>query len=357
LTKNNTDDKIQKNRKAENQKEGRAEMTSELKSRKAENEEIQAANVAVKVTNIDSLLNENLISRWLKFAGVGVNSVQTYSKCIKQLAKYFAEKNIATPTREDLEDWRDSLIDSGKSASTVILYLTATKIFFRFLAQENLYPNIADRLKNRVRISNNHKKDALSVSQAKDLQRAIKGNNLKALRDKAIISLMLATGIRAISVCKADSCDIRQIDGNYYLFIQGKGRYEKSESVLLAPKVYSLIQAYLKARKVNGEKVLRNSPLFVSTSNRNKDGRLKTQAVSRMIKTNLRAIGIDTPSITCHSLRHTFGTVLAKEGVELWKIQNAMHHKNLQTSLIYINSLNRLKNNAEFIAAKVLLII
>lgn len=331
-------------------------MTSKFKINSAILENIQAENSAVEVTNINNFMNENFVARWLKFAGVGVNSVQTYSKCIKQLAKYFADNHISTPSREDLESWRDSLIDSGKSASTVILYLTATKIFFRFLAQENLYPNIADHLKNRVRISNNHKKDALSVSQAKDLQRAIKGNNLKALRDKAIVALMLSAGLRCIEVCRADYCDIRQIEGSCYLFVQGKGKFDKSDCVLLAPKVYTLIQNYIKARKANGEKVLKNSPLFVSTSNRNKDGRLKTQAVSRMIKSNLRAIGIDTPSISAHSLRHACCSTLIKNGVELWQAQMVLRHKNLSTTMIYNNNINRMKNRAEITAANVLLI-
>jgi integrase/recombinase XerC len=323
-------------------------MKTKLKETKTELQPIQAA----KTIKFDNLLGVDLVSRWLKFAGVGNESVKTYSKCIKQLARYFVANNISSPSRADLENFRDDLITSGKSASTVNLYLTACKLFFRFLAQENIYNNIADHLKNRVKVSNNHKKDALSVSQAKNLQRAIKGKDLKSLRDRAIVALMLSTGLRSIEIIRANIADIRQIEGNYFLFVQGKGRSEKAESVLIPAKVYKLIQSYIKARG----RINTNAPLFVSTANRNKNSRLQTQTISRMIKGNLREIGIDTPSITCHSLRHTAATVMIQQGEKLYNVQMVLRHKNLATTMIYNNALNRLKNHAEISACKVLII-
>lgn len=331
-------------------------MKGGFKINSASYEVIQAENAENKIATIDNLLNEKLISRWLKFAGVSDNSITTYGRCIKQLARYFADNHISTPSREDLENWRDSLIDSGKSASTVNLYLVATKLFFRWLAQEKLYQNITDHLKSRVKVSHNHKKDALSVKQAKDLQKTIKGNSLKNLRDKAIIALLLSTGIRSIECVRGNISDIRQIEGNYFLFVQGKGRNDKSESVLLAPKVYEKIQTYIKARKASGEKVLKNSPLFVSTARRNKNARLDTQTIRKMIKFNLRQIGIDTPSITCHSLRHTAATVMIQQGEKLYNVQMVLRHKNLATTMIYNNAINRMKNHAEITAARVLII-
>jgi integrase/recombinase XerC len=314
---------------------------------------IQAEESSEIILLNSNILRVNLVKRWLKFAGVANKSMETYNICIKQLARYFAEKHISAPKREDLENWRDILIESGKSASTISLYLTAAKLFFRWLAQEGIYPNIADNLKNRVKVDRiNHKKDALSISQAKDLQRAIKGKDIKSLRDRAIIALMLSTGARSIEVVRANIADIRQIEGHYFLFLQGKGRSDKSESVLIAPKVYGLIQAYLKARG----KACKQSPLFVSTSKRNKDARLDTQTIRKMIKFNLRQIGIDTPTITCHSLRHTAASVMIQQGEKLYNVQMVLRHKSIATTMIYNNTLNRLKNLAEITASKVLII-
>lgn len=302
--------------------------------------------------------NADLVSKWLKFAAVSPKSMETYANCLKQLFLYFAANDIKNPSREDLENWRDMLIDSGKSASTVALYLTSCKLFFRFLAQENVYSDIADHIKNKVKISNNHKKDSITVNQANQLlavaDNSKSNNQLKALRDKAIIALMLSTGVRSIEVVRANYSDIRQIEGNYFLYVQGKGRSEKAESVLLDAKVKKAIDAYLKAREKASGRIGKNAPLFVSTSRRNKNSRLTTRSIRGIVKGNLREIGIDTPTVSCHSLRHFAASTMVMQGVELPNIQMALRHKNLATTMIYLNYFNRIKNRAESAVAKVL---
>ena len=303
---------------------------------------IKAENSAI------AALDNSLVDSWLKFAAVSKQSEKTYSKCLKQLFSYFADNGIEKPRRADLENFRDYLIDSGKSANTICLYLTATKLFFRWLAQEGIFPNVADHLKNRVKVdSSNHKKDALTDKQVASLLKSVKGKDLKALRDRAIIALMATTGLRSISVVRANICDIRQVQGGYYLFVQGKGRNEKKESVRLAAQVYSLIQQYLKARKEKNSA----APLFVATSNRNKNKRLEAQTISRMVKSNLRDIGIDLPTVTCHSLRHTAATIMLLAGQKLENVQAILHHKSICTTQIYNNAINRYRNQGEIIAA------
>ena len=137
------------------------------------------------------------------------------------------------------------------------MYLTAAKVLFRWLAQEGIYSNVADHLKSRVKISTAHKKDALSLSQANALLKyASKGNDLKSLRLKAVIALKLTSGLRDIEVVRADICDIRQIEGRNFLFVQGKGKFDKSDCVEIAPAVMKAIQQYLKAReKAAGKKL------------------------------------------------------------------------------------------------------
>ena len=307
--------------------------------------------VAVKATisvEKSAVFGENLMERFIKFAGVAEKSAATYITALRQMFRYFRENNIAAPKRENLEDWRDGLIDGGKSASTVQLYLTSAKLFFRWLAMENIYPNVADNLKSRVKISHEHKKDALSAGQSKALLKSAQGKGtLKDLRDRAIIGLMLTAGLRTIEICRADVGDIRTINGATFLFVQGKGRSEKAESVRIAPQVVSLIRVYLQARG----KVKSNEPLFVSTSNRCKNQRLNTQTISKMIKANLRGIGLDDSRLTAHSLRHTAATTMIFAGVELAKVQMVLRHKSINTTMIYNNAIERLTNTAELSAA------
>lgn len=296
-----------------------------------------------------------LISRWLKFAAVSEKSIATYKGALKQLFIYFLNNSISKPARMDIENFRDMLIDSGKSASTVCLYMTACKLFFRFLAQENIYSNVADHVKNRVKISNNHKKDSLSVKQANDLLKSVNGDKLKDLRNKAIISLMLTSGLRSIEICRANVCDIRQIEGRNFLYVQGKGRSEKSECVEVPEKVMKVINIYLKAReKAANKKIGRMEPLFVSTARRNKNCRLNTRTIRGLVKDNLRKIGVDSPTVTCHSLRHFAASTMVLKNQSLPNIQMALRHKNLATTMIYLNYFSRIKNRAECAVAEVL---
>ena len=82
---------------------------------------------------VSNLFSDSLVNRWLKFAGVAEKSVTTYTTSIKQMFGYFRNNNIVNPVREDLENWRDSLINDGKSANTVRLYIASCKLFFRWL--------------------------------------------------------------------------------------------------------------------------------------------------------------------------------------------------------------------------------
>jgi len=288
-----------------------------------------------------------LVERFIKFAGVMEKSAQTYKTALNQLFRYFAANEISQPSREDLENWRDGLIADKKSPATVQLYLTSCKIFFRWLSLERLYTNIADHLKSRVKVSHEHKKDALTATQAGKLIKGVKGDSLKAKRDKAIIALMVATGIRCVEVVRADKGDIVPKFGKTFLMIQGKGHSAKDAEVLLPAQVEKLIEVYLQARG----NVAADEPLFTSISNRNKGARLTTQTISKMCKANLRAAGFDTPRLTAHSLRATAATTMIIAGVELTQVQQVLRHVSIVTTQIYNHAVQRLKNQAEQTAA------
>lgn len=297
-----------------------------------------------------NLFDNNLVNRFIRFAGVTEKSAKTYITALRQMFKYLESNNIAAPIREDIENWRDELIANKKAASTIQLYLTSAKLFFRWLAQEKIYDNITDNLKSRVKQTHEHKKDALSVAQSRKLLQSVNGDSIKTLRDRACLALMLTAGLRTVEICRADVQDIRYINGAAYLFVQGKGKFDKSQSVMLASQVKVYIDEYLAARKTQGE-VEGKSPLFVSHANRNKNQRLQTQTISKMVKSNLRKINLDSPTLTAHSLRHTAATNMILAGVELTKVQQVLRHVNINTTMIYNNAVERMRNTAEQTAA------
>lgn len=301
------------------------------------------------VTNYTDTFSMNMAARWLKFARVSEKSIATYNVAIKQMFKYFADNGISQPTRENLINWIDGLIEKKRSANTIQLYLVSAKLFFRWLADEGIYANIADHLKSGVAPSHEHKKDALTVNQGANLLKSIQGDSVKSKRDRAIIALMLTAGLRTIELSRANVGDLIKVGERHYLHVHGKGRNDKAEKVMVAAQVYNLIKNYLATR----DDATDDSPLFVSTSRRNCGSRLSTQTFSKLTKGYLRVIGLNSKRYTAHSLRHTAATQMIIAGVDLTQVQMVLRHKNITTTMIYNNAVERMKNTAEQTAADV----
>lgn len=303
-----------------------------------------------EIKSHEGTINSTLVDRWLQFAGVSENSEKTYRKSLKQLFAFFAANDVRNPSREDLQSWLASLKAEGKSPSTINLYLSAAKLFFRWLHVEGfIEKNIADHMKG-VKPSRGHKKDVLDTDQCKTLVDSVEvrgKNDVQGLRDRAILSLLVTAGLRTVEVVRADVGDIRFERGKKFLYVQGKGRSDRDEKVLLSKQTVKAIDEYLRARGT----IKSNEPLFVSTSRRNKGARLDTQTISRLVKRQLRAIGFDSPRFTAHSLRHSVATNLIFEGVELPTVQQVLRHSSISTTLIYADAWKRHNNISEQILA------
>lgn len=291
-------------------------------------------------------VNEGLFTRWTSYLDASPKTVETYTKAIKQFFLYLQNKGITDPKREDIVAYRDFL-KQGHKPTTVQSYLAAVKLFFQWTAQEGLYPNIAERVKG-AKLDTEHKKDYLTSKQTAKLLGAIDRSTLKGMRDYAMLSLMVTTGLRTISVIRADIGDIRTAGDDTALYYQGKGHEEKADYVKLAEPVEEAIRAYLKAR---GEADL-TAPLFSSIANRNSGERMTTRSISRVAKEHMVDIGLDSDRLTAHSLRHTAATLNLLNGASVEETQQLLGHRNINTTLIYSHALERAKNNSEKRIAK-----
>ncbi len=248
---------------------------------------------------------------------------------------------ITKPTRADIIAYRDELKRTVKPA-TVQIYVIAVKQFFKWLQQEGLYSNVAENIKG-AKIEKTHKKDALTTQQIKDILAAIDLNTPIGKRDYAIFSLMVTGGLRTIEVSRANIEDIRTVGDSTVLFIQGKGKDEKSDYVKLPAPVEKAIRDYLRSR----EKVAPDQPLFSSTSNNNQGDRMTTRAISAIIKGRLLTAGYNSDRLTAHSLRHTAGTLNLLNGGTLDETQQLLRHTNINTTMIYLHHIDREKNQSE----------
>ena len=236
--------------------------------------------IAVQVKVLDSAL----INKWLSFSQIKPASVKSYVKGIKNFANYCSVNSITVPTREDILDYRNYLETEYKSASTRNLYLTATKRFFTFLNVEGFMGNNPTESIKGFKISTTHKKDAVKPEQNAQIIKSIDTSNLKGKRDKAMYALMAICALRTIEVSRARIENLVEEGGEYWLYVQGKGRDNADDKVKLPASIVALIRDYLQARG----KVETTAPLFASLSNRNYGKALSTGTISTIVKNLFR---------------------------------------------------------------------
>lgn len=292
------------------------------------------------------IITEDLFKRFIAFIDAKPRTIETYTRAIRQLLRYFSFKGIRQPQREDIIAFRDELKQEHK-ATTVQNYITATRLFFQWTAQEGLYPNIADRIKGAT-ISKEHKKDYLTSKQVKAILNSIDRGTIQGLRDYAILALMITGGLRTIEVSRSNIEDLRAVGDATALYIQGKGKDEKTEYIKIQPQVEEAIRDYLKAMG----KTDQTQPLFTSTSNNSKGERLTTRSISGIVKKRLQEAGYNSDRLTAHSLRHTAVTLSLLGGNTLQEVQQFARHANITTTQIYAHNLDRAKNKCESTIAK-----
>lgn len=294
-------------------------------------------------------VTKELYARFIAYLDAKPKTIQTYKRALRQLHAYFSLNGVTKPCREDILAFRVWL-QAGHKPATIQSYITVSRLFFQWLAQEGLYPNIAEHIKGAV-IDKAHKKDYLTSNQAKAVVQGVDRSTMRGLRDYAVLALMMTGGLRTVEVSRVDIDDMKTAGDSPVLYIQGKGRDEKAEYVKLQPKVEQAIRDYLKARGTADP----SAPLFTSISNNSAGKRLSTRSISGIVKSRLRDAGFDSARLTAHSLRHTAVTLALLAGKTMEEVQQFARHANITTTQIYNHALDRGKNSCgEAIEAAIL---
>ena len=288
---------------------------------------------ALPATQLPAFSN-TLFERFIDYTDRKETTVKGYFTCIRQFVKWLEANDIRQPEREHIKAYRDYLSSSDLATGTQSQYLRAVKHFFKWTASEGLYPNVADNIHGAKVRHDVHKKDALQREAVPQIADTIDRSNEEGKRLYAMYLLCVICGLRCIEIHRADVGDLKTVGGTTYLYLQGKGHDDKDAPVLLIPELKEAIDDYLNSRT---DKATAKSPLFASTSNRNKGGRIATTTISTMLKDLLVNAGYNSSRITAHSLRHTSGTGAHKAGIDLYGVQHLMRHCDPATSEIYIH--------------------
>ena len=160
-------------------------------------------------------------------------------------------------------------------------------------------------------------------------------NSLKSLRDRILVSLMALQGLRTVELARANLGNIRGKNGSKcFLTVEGKG---KIRAVPLRSDLAELMWKYLAAREIGGENLTPTSSLFISLSNRFYGRRLSRRGIRYIVdgylkNAELKEIDVEL-SRSCHSLRHTAGTLGLAGGASLRQVQELLGHSDPKTHI------------------------
>ena len=275
---------------------------------------------------------EELVATYVSNKDIRPNSRSLYARTLSLFFNWVQAggRRLDSLSRVDILEYKDELLEAGLSNLTVGNYLTVVRRFYAWAEAEKLYPNIAKEVESPKR-RQAFKKVHLTGEKGKEL---LDYFHQRSLRDFAIVNLLLRTGLRTIEVARADVGDVILKGGRRILKVWGKGRTSKDDFVVLTNEAWNPVNEYLDTRG----KPKATDPLFISASHRNEGERLTTRTISGICKEGLVAIGLDSREYTAHSLRHTTGVGILKQGGGMKDVQDVLRHVSPETSQIYVES-------------------
>lgn len=210
------------------------------------------------------------------------------------------------------------------SKKTQNYYLIALRAFLKYLARQEITSLPAERIE-LAKVAE-RSLDLISPLELDRLLDAPSGNEVRALRDKAILELLFSTGLRVSELCALNT-DVDFSSGEFS--IRGKGG--KVRVVFISDEAKSALNKYLKARKDMDD------ALFVQVGKEAESKEstpLTRRSIERIVKHYAVKAGI-SKKVTPHVIRHSFATNLLSNGADLRSVQMLLGHANIATTQIY----------------------
>ena len=282
-----------------------------------------------------------LIEEFLVNADIRENSRSKYRDNLKIFIQWLTcNADVTSPRKADFIRYKEYLVGTERSAKTIDNYLVAVRQFFRYLDDERIYENITLGVRS-PRISYEYRKGHLTQDQVHMLKQSVPRESLIGKRNYAIIALMVHTGIRCVEVRRLRLRDmICEGEDQWCLAVRGKGRIDKREIGITMSAVNPILE-YIREREEICGTASDEDPIFCNHSYISHGSPVTEEWISHMVKSHLRKIGIDSPRITAHSLRHTAAVLALDAGAGLYEVQQMLGHRDVRMTSLYLMSAAR----------------
>ncbi len=259
--------------------------------------------------------------------GLSKNTILAYRSDLKDYTGFLeavSKKSVSASSREDIRDFMLHQKDKGLCVNSISRALAALRMFYRFLAREKL---IKSDVSSYIDSPKLWKKipDVLNLDEVERLIEAPDLNTPQGVRDRAILEVMYATGMRVSEVAGLRLTDLNADVG----FVRCLGKGKKERIVPLGTKAVASVARYLEKVRPRLAKSGAQE-LFLNRSGR----RISRVSLWKLIKRYARKARIKKP-IRPHILRHSFATHLLERGADLRSVQEMLGHANISTTQIY----------------------
>lgn len=274
----------------------------------------------------DPLIERFLDSLWAE-RGLSDNSLKSYRHDLLYLQNRLAVRGqvIKAATREDLLAVLAAEFQQGKSPRSVSRYLSAYRQFYRWLVREGMINSDPVALIESPKTGRGLPK-ALSEEDVESLLVAPDTKTTLGVRDRAMLELMYATGLRVSELVGLELSNLNLNQG--VIRVIGKG--QKERLVPIGDEAYESLKLYLSDGRPALLKGKQTDCVFVTT----RKAGMTRQAFWYMLRRYAVQCGISR-KISPHMLRHSFATHLLNHGADLRVVQLLLGHSDLSTTQIY----------------------
>lgn len=277
----------------------------------------------------------NFIQEYLSFLrvekGLSSNTLDGYQRDIEKLEAFAKERGveIETLTRNEIGRWVKSLSESGLSPRSIARAVSCVKGFYKFLLRDGFIKDDPTSELPSLKLPRNLP-TFLSEEELDELLSGPDTGTVQGLRDRAVLELIYATGLRVSEAVGLTLTDLDLERG----IVNCRGKGSKQRFVPVGRSALKFVREYLKVRpELAGGGSTRR--LFLR-----KNGlTLTRQDVWQLIKKYARSSGI--ANVSPHSLRHSFATHLMQRGADSRSVQTLLGHSDLGTTQIYTHITNQ----------------
>jgi integrase/recombinase XerD len=274
----------------------------------------------------EALVEQFLDATWAE-KGLSDNTVSSYRYDLAQLSADLSRRgtDLLTARREHLLGFLAGQVEAGRSPRSISRYLSGFRQFYQWLLRQSLIASDPTALIESPRLGRGLPK-ALSEAQVDALLDAPQVSTPVGLRDRTMLELMYATGLRVSELVSLDLASVNRNQG--VVRVMGKGAKERL--VPLGDEALDWLQRYLASARPDLLKGADCSRVFVTARRRG----MTRQAFWYAVRRHAVSAGI-TQHVSPHVLRHSFATHLLNHGADLRVVQLLLGHSDLSTTQIY----------------------